>query len=575
MGTRDRRPYLTATTLNQALLDQCQDNLDFGMEMVVEVSTPTGIIYASDRNKYVGSRFYRAMTKFPVIKRTVGDWLSPEVEFSTLTLQLSNVDGALNEFLPEGGNFGGWIDQQINVMVGLREEASTYTTIFRGYVTEVAGFQRDIGSITLIARDQFDQLNMEFPTQALDSTTYPYLSPDLVGTALPVIYGDWTVSTNNNRASVPAIVTNSAKPGVDPEKTALEEGTEKIAFVVSGHALASLDSSNIWLRRGSKFYPMDPADFEAVGVENREFLLRQSATVPAGVTLVEGAAYTWESGDEFHVRCKGKDLGADSDNVVAQAKDILKTYGGLLDGDFDANWGTFAAKTTPAQDAIATTKGRVWVQEPQKVMAFAASLLEQVRLEPFISRDLVIKLNSTHFSDFVAGASFSVRNWDLQRQTFKPALDERNQWNRAQGDYSFDPLANQNQRSTLIYKNPAAVAQAHKEISKKVVFPNLYIESQVETHLKEMIKLASGYAELCEMNLTPRALLLDIGDFVRLNVKIGSTIFSDAPAMVREIGYDPSGKVFLKAWSFQMMPFPGWAPGYAGIVGGHNASITV
>jgi hypothetical protein len=29
-----------------------------------------------------------------------------------------------------------------------------------------------------------------------------------------------------------------------------------------------------------------------------------------------------------------------------------------------------------------------------------------------------------------------------------------------------------------------------------------------------------------------------------------------------------------RLWSFQMCPFPGWNPGFSGIVGGYNATIT-
>jgi len=44
--------------------------------MIVEIETPIGTIYASDRNKYAGSTFYEALLNFPIIRRTVGEWLS-------------------------------------------------------------------------------------------------------------------------------------------------------------------------------------------------------------------------------------------------------------------------------------------------------------------------------------------------------------------------------------------------------------------------------------------------------------------------------------------------------------------
>jgi hypothetical protein len=76
------------------------------------------------------------------------------------------------------------------------------------------------------------------------------------------------------------------------------------------------------------------------------------------------------------------------------------------------------------------------------------------------------------------------------------------------------------------------------------------------------------------MVLTWRALLLDIGNFVKLNIDIGSINMENIPSMIREIGYDPNGfKLPVKIWSFQMLPFGSWNPGYNGITGGQSATI--
>jgi hypothetical protein len=555
MATSDRRPYLTAPALTQALLDQCQDNLEGKLEMVADIETPLGVLHVSDRNKYVGGTFYKAATKFPAVKRTLGDWLSPELEFSTLTIQVSNVDGSLNRYLPAGADFGGWIGRAVEVRLGLRDVAASYTTIFKGFVTEVGGFSRDIGSITLIARDRFDKLNSDFPTSVFTSDAYPDIDPNLIGVVVPVVYGDWTVAVNSDMASVPAYPVNSKNPGVIA-------GSNNLLLHISENALLDFDPANVWLRRGSDFTQVPNASVVNVAVDKRTF------------EIAQGGGYTWSDGDTFFVRVKGKDLGAYSGNPVSIAKDMLATYGGLLAGDFNPNWDTLRDKATPAPDAIASMKARVWLQEPQKLMAYVASLLEQVRLEPFLSRDLTLKLNSMHFSDFVASPSHMVRNWDVQRGSFKPVLDDRNQWNRARGEYCFDPLSNGNLNQTPVFRNQAAITQAGKAISKKVVFPNLYESATVEQQLAEMLKLASSYAEFCEMNLTNRAMLRDVGDFVKLNVQIGSTQFVDVPAMVRELSYDPKGMLPVRVWSMQMVPFSGWAPGYAGIVGGSTAVIT-
>jgi len=97
----------------------------------------------------------------------------------------------------------------------------------------------------------------------------------------------------------------------------------------------------------------------------------------------------------------------------------------------------------------------------------------------------------------------------------------------------------------------------------------------VVDQLSETLRITSAYFENVEVTLTWRSMLLDIGDFVKINIKIQSTQFESVPALIREVGYDPMGmKIPLKLWSFQLLPFSGYTPGYLGTVGGSTATIT-
>ena len=196
MGTSNRRPWETATVLDQALLDECADNLEIKLEMAADIETPTGFIRASDRNKYVGGTFYEALTKFPTIRRTIGEWLAPSIQFSPLRLGLSNVDGRFNNFLPSGADYDGWIGKEVDVRLGLDELAATYFSIYKGQVTDISGFDRDRQRITIITRDQFDKANQRFPNTTLQKSGFPDLEDGLVGTVVPYIYGDWTNIVN-------------------------------------------------------------------------------------------------------------------------------------------------------------------------------------------------------------------------------------------------------------------------------------------------------------------------------------------------------------------------------------------
>jgi hypothetical protein len=341
--------------------------------------------------------------------------------------------------------------------------------------------------------------------------------------------------------------------------------------------LKSLSTDSITLRRGDAYYTFSSGDISIVGGSGNAVIdiTQKNLMVDDGA----GGTQPWiyETGDEFYCECVGIDLSGDEDNIVAQAKDLLKRFGGLVDGDFDTNWATFAAKSTPAESAVANRKSRAWVQETQETLAYALSLLEQVRLEAFVSRDDLFKLNSLHFDEFVASPTFTLRNWDIGRESFKPQIDERNNWNRAKADYAFSPPINENRLSTPWYRNSTAITAAGKEISKIPVFPNLYIESDVTTELGEMIKLASAYAEFIDVLATSRAMLKDIGDFIVIGTNIGSVDFTGTtvPGMIREIGYNPDGLgIPMRIWSFQMVPFPGYSPGFSGITGGSTATIT-
>ena len=103
MSSANRKPYLTATTISQALLNAANDNLSNQIELIVDITAPDGsIIRASDRNKYVGEHFYEALTTFPDVTKTIGEFLGQGLVFSEMTFELSNADGRFNKYLLGG-----------------------------------------------------------------------------------------------------------------------------------------------------------------------------------------------------------------------------------------------------------------------------------------------------------------------------------------------------------------------------------------------------------------------------------------------------------------------------------------
>lgn len=584
MSGSDRRLYLSANVLSQHVLDfTAQDNLECDLELVVDIQTSTGYIRASDRNKYVGNVFYEARCVFPTISRKISHWLQNQIEFSSLSLELSNVDGKFNSLELGGGDYSGFIGKSLVVRVGLRDASATYTQIFSGEVTYVGGFGRTPKSLLFTTRDRFDKTDQNMPLTALSIASFPHIESDKINLAVPVIYGDYTTAMQKDpfgveTASVPVFCVNGIAALADPVGTNAQ-------FIISENANVAFDTAHVYINRGGYFTAFASVDIVNVNGSNNYFEIIQNGatTIPpppgvdgSGSGVGGSSQWIYANGDEIYVRVVGKPLpGGLNSNAVAQAQDILTTYGGFSSGDFDGTWASYAAKSSPAQSAIANIPCRLWLQEAQAAMQFAISLIAQVRLEIFVNRDEKLQLVSNHFEDWDPSSGFVIRNWDVVKDTFKPKLDSQNNFNRVRGLYDRQPSKSETAYTTRFYRNDAAIAQEGRTITKDVTFPNLYVASDVENQLVEILRLASAQSELIEMTLTSRSVLLDLGQWVRVDVKIGSTVFDNVPCQVREISYDPAGlKIPVVLWSMQAVRFPGNVTGYPGIVGGFDATMT-
>lgn len=569
MANRDRYPHESSISLDQNLLDKCHENLVCQLEMICDIYLNADTLHLSDRNKYVGSIYYDARINFPIIKRTVGDFLSPTIEFSDLQLEISNVDGKFNDYLPGGSNYASWIGSKVVIRVGLRDLEDTYRTIFEGFITGQGGFSRSTKSISITARDKFDRNNLTFPTKVFTNLSYPNIEDDLIGKGLPIIYGDWTVEFDPKiGASVPGYVVNGLDPFVNGETS----NTKNIQIVISDNALKQLDINNVYFRRSDQLAKVNPSDISQISSDQNSFEVSQNSLTEINI---DGEKLLYNKGDEFFVRVIGKDLGVYTSNIIEIARDILITYGGFFSTEFSSSWDTYKNKNSPDHSNIFNIPARCWVQESQSTIEYALSLLEQVRMEVFIDSSQKVSLLSLHFEDWQSNPPFAIRNWDIVKGTFNPAVDDRNNINRLKADYNFLPSQNENFYSTRHYKNQASIDQTGVTVSKIIVFPNLYLGNTVTAQLKEILKITSGYIEVINTEQTWRSLLIDIGQFVTMEINIQGIEMQNVPCLIREIGYDPQGlKLVVKYWSMQMLPFPGYTPNHEGTVGGFNAILS-
>lgn len=599
MGTSDRRPYLSATSLTQGLLDQCQDNLTGKLEMVCIITgfaDPYGTLVLSDRAKYIKlpgstySRFCEPRATFPVISKSIGDWLSSQLEMSSCDIEINNSDGKYNELLPGGRNYNGFINREVEILVGIGEDGDSYQRIFKGKITKIGGYERSKKSFKIHAMNRFDSLNVDIPPRVFLKGTgageFEYLDDEMIGKGIPIIYGDYTVNLRKVKvvspddpliqlvqeaSQVPAFVVNGRdflvnKSITDPDtgEPDPDVGSVPVMLLVSDNALSFFDTSTVLMHRGDKYYIFASSDITIIpATDNRAFQITQT-----NLMVGEDGTEPWiyADGDEFFVAVKGRTFPSYSLwNPVRQVEFLLKEYGGVIEADFGTYWAFWTL--------MLETKGthsRIWLQDSQKLLEYCLSVFEQVRIEMFIDGEDKLALHGMYFEGFNFDPDYSLKNWDLIKDTANPRLDDTAIFNAAKADYGYCPAINENNFSTPIYVNQTAIDQMSNKITKTIVFPNLYNESDVVYQLTEMLRIAP-YIEYLECSLTSRSLLLDIGDQISLNINIGGInfvsyidddgnekLFTDkVTGIIRSIGYDPKGlSIPVKIWLLQMISFP-------------------
>lgn len=569
--TIDRRVYLSNPTLNQDFLDQAQGNLENRLVFLATITHPDRVVRVSSIDTYLDGFFYQNRAEFPQIKRTVGEFLESDIEFSEIEITVNNTDGEYNDILPGGVNYKSWINSGVVIQLGVGEDSNNYLTIFQGVVSSDGGFSRSTKGFTLKCRDRFEPLTAVFPTATFNQTEFPHISEDLGGRVKPYFIGDWTTEVNAG-GSIPGLVVNSLEPGIlDPNGDNSGFTTNVLVFL-SDHD--NFDLGSVYLKRGEALILLDAADVIVLGSGQKLFAVRNRNS--GSTTQVDGEAYAYAQGDQFLVRVKSQLKGGGSlfTNAVAIAKDILKTFGGISLADFSVRWDQYQNKTTPAASAVANILARMYIDEEEPIISFANSLLGQVGLEIFIDKENNISLNPLHADEFESSPSFIIRNDDVEEGSFKPIIDDRTNLNRLAGLFNRLPDIGESASQSAYYFNITNFNDTGVTFSERLNLPNLYARSQVELRVQDILSLTSAFAEFIELSCTWRSLLLDIGDYVLVDVKIGSVIFEQVPCQIREKTYDPQGlRIGFKLWSFQLLPFGSWPGQGGGIVGGNAGTL--
>lgn len=584
---RRRNAYLDATALSQDMLDETflggENQIEAVGVLTKTVGETTYTLRFATFPKYVGDNYYEGRATFPQVQRTLGELQAPTLQFSQFEVVLDNQDGFYNAYLPEGADYFSPIGARLVISIGLRDVASSYITVFDGFVPEQDGFEVDRQTITIRATDKFNDLNRRSPLPFVTEDDFPDAPTDVLGKIIPFVLGDWeagfdvaddagTISVNDGMANV----------NVKTARAGNFYGGVVGYFVGGGFFVFSIGTytpdaiTACYIRRGENLMQVD---FNATPQNTAGYWSVEVTALqvdPSGTT-----AYQYQTGDVAVIAVKVPyDTGKYS-NAIEIAEQMLFTLAGKSSGDLDtAAWDALKAKSTPAPSDMTTLKARKWIgEEKDSVLDLVLSSLEEVRVEMWVNLAGLITLSTLHPEDFPAPAAAAARidALEIDEETLKVSADERTFFNQANLNYAFTPVTKRTMLATSQFKNQTSIDKSGKRVIKTIDAPSLYVEADAVNQLKEFLRFYSTGLMFVKATVSWIHLRRDLAEFVAFNYDTGSVSYSEAPMMTRELSIDLlTAAVTFRLLSLANFSYAGYSPANASrFLSGADASITM
>lgn len=562
--------YKLASSLSQTMLDETLRGNETQIETIgILTKVVDGTTYTlrfSDRSKYVGDDYYEGRAQFPDIKRTVGELVSPTIQFSEMSVELNNVDGFYNEYLTTGANYFNFIGARLEIKVGVYDKIATFFTMFDGYVPDEDGYSIDREKITIRARDKAEKLNRATGLPVINSTDFPDAPDESLGKIIPMVLGRWSVGYTidpdiNSRGAISSrwsdfqynVITDAPKNfygGI----VGYHVGGGFFVFSIGTYTPSTIQNCHI--KRGKDLISVNfvPTPQDAAGYWVVQVL---SINVVGDYEI----PYTYTAGDLAAISVDVPYSPNEYSNPVRLAKEILITLGGLsLINDFDnTSWSDLELKSSPAKSAIANIPARIWIgKEDDKILELVLGLLEQVRIEMYWNNDQKVALKSLHVEDFVGQYIANIEQAVIAENSFKIVSDQRNFFNIAAANYGWTPLLDKTQLQTQKRKNQNSIDKSGKQVIKIIDIPNLYVEGDVLNQLDEFIRFYSCGQQYVECQIAWTQLLRDLNEIIKLTYDVGSIDFLIIPMKIRDITFMPAtGCLMFKMLSFSNFPYTG------------------
>lgn len=174
------------------------------------------------------------------------------------------------------------------------------------------------------------------------------------------------------------------------------------------------------------------------------------------------------------------------------------------------------------------------------VIGSVASLLKCVLVDVYVNSNLDLAFSSIWPQDWPTLEEMPIVNqYDISEDTISVSSEPRVFLTEAQANFSWIPWLNTNGGTTKKIRNDNADYLIQRTISKEFDVPSLYREDDALDVLAVYVRLASASLVTITMELGWRHLLLDLGDFISLNIKSGNLNYENVPCQVRKISILP------------------------------------
>lgn len=565
--------YDEATSLTQDFLDQTFSYGETRLQSICTITKNGKSIRVSSIPKYVGDDFYDGRASLPVIRKSMGEFLATTFQFDDTSIEISNVDGFYNKYLIGGAEYTNFIGGTMTYSLGISDIQSTYINIFNGTIKTDAGLDLDRDTISFQAQNNLTSFNRTVDLPEITKGTFPSAPDDVVGKKIPVVIGDWTVGCNVVQTGSAKVNVSGTDYDAETYKTNNFYGAVIGYYIGGGYFVFATGNytpstiSNAWLKRGDKLLAVN-FNSTAQVVGGYYTCLITTIKKLGGGTIV----YNYEQGDELVISVS---VGSD-DNLVSQCQKLLQDILGLT--NFSTNWTTLKNKATPSQSAISSIKSRVWFGDSEiSLLEYVNSMLMQVRLKMVVLSDGTIDLFSLHFEDWPAPTSIrKIESFEIVEKSLKITTEPRNFICGANANYAFTPSAQATMlRTNLLTNNVSKTAIGGSNLLKTIDFPNLYVESDVNAQISEYVRMFSFPLEYLSISTAWTGLLDEVGDFVTVNVQLGSINYSNVPCVVMEKGINlQTFEVQYKLLSLNGFSYPNNLVTYTGQMSSYNQTLS-